>query len=201
MGNKNYKNGFEVVCHEDVLSKPLDWKTPRVIFVNSMSDILHKEIPFDFIKAIFDVIKLTPYHTYQILTKRSDRMALLADQLEWHENIWMGVTVKAQSLEGRIDDLRSIPAHVKFLSLEPLLSPMSNLDLSGIDWVIVGGESGPKCRIMRKEWVESIRNQCAESNVPFFFKQWGGTNKKESGRYLNGRTYSEMPTSFMRRAS
>jgi protein gp37 len=193
MGCKNYNNGFAVTCHPDVLHKPLGWKTPRMIFVNSMSDIFHEKIYLEFIHKIFDTIKMTPHHTYQILTKRSERMAELSKHLEWHDNIWMGVTVASQGLEHRIDNLRSIPAKIKFLSLELLLTELPNLDLIDIDWVIVGGESGPRCRSMQKEWVESIHRQCLQSGVPFFFKQWGGIRKKNAGRKLNGKVYSEMP--------
>lgn len=193
MGNANYANGFDVTTHKNMLIKPLTWKKPRLIFVNSMSDLFHEEIPFEFIKSVFDIMKKASWHTFQVLTKRAENLAELAPQLTWPPNVWMGVTVESKEYLSRVDHLRTIPAAVRFLSLEPLLSPIDNLDLKNIDWVIVGGESGPKARPMMKEWVESLQQQCTDATIPFFFKQWGGTNKKKAGRSLNGKIYSEMP--------
>lgn len=196
MGNRNYINGFEVSLHADTLAKPLTWKKPRLVFVNSMSDLFHEDVPFYFIQSVFEVMKQASWHTFQILTKRADILSRLAEKLEWPANVWMGVTVESERYTSRIDNLRTVPSAVRFLSLEPLLSPLPALDLSCIDWVIVGGESGPGARPMQLMWVESVQAQCANSNVPFFFKQWGGVNKKKTGRLLNGRTYSEMPSRF-----
>ena len=193
MGQQNYANGFNVSLHEHTLELPLRWKKPQTIFVNSMSDLFHEKVPIDFIRSIFDVIKRASWHRFQILTKRSSRLARLAQTLSWPDNVWMGVTVENASYASRVDALRNVPAVVKFLSLEPLLGPMPNLDLTGLHWVIVGGESGPGARPIRPEWVEEIRRKCSDEHVPFFFKQWGGTNKKKAGRTLNGRLYSEMP--------
>ena len=193
MGNQNYANGFELTLHENMLARPLAWKKPSVIFVNSMSDIFHEAVPLDFIQRIFATMRSASWHTFQILTKRSKRLKELANDLEWSSNIWMGVTVESDKYTYRIDNLRFVPSKVRFLSLEPLLSPLPNLDLTNIDWVIVGGESGPKSRPIQKEWVEDIQRQCSESNVPFFFKQWGGVQKKRNGRTLNGKIYSELP--------
>jgi protein gp37 len=193
MGNPNYANGFSVTMHEDALELPLKWRKPQTIFVNSMSDLFHEDIPVEFILRIFDVMCRARWHYFQILTKRSKRMLELSPQLPWMPNIWMGVTVEEQNYTYRIDHLRRTGANVKFLSLEPLLGPISSLRLDGIDWVIVGGESGPKSRPMKKSWVIDIRNQCQEERVPFFFKQWGGVNKKKAGRELEGRTWDEIP--------
>lgn len=194
MGNANYKNGFEVTLHEKMLSKPFEWKKPRLVFVNSMSDLFHEKIPFHFIKSVFSVMKQASWHTFQILTKRSENLLTLAPRLEWPSNVWMGVTVESHEYISRIEHLRSVPAAIRFLSLEPLLSAMPDLELSNIDWVIVGGESGPKSRPMHPEWVRSIRQQCIAASIPFFFKQWGGKNKKKAGRVLDGQTYSGKPT-------
>jgi protein gp37 len=193
MGNPNYANGFAVTLHEHMLSLPLKWRQPRVVFVNSMSDMFHEEVPLDFIRRMFDVMRRASHHTFQALTKRSGRLADLAPKLDWPANVWMGVTVEHADYVGRIDDLRQTGARVKFLSLEPLLGPMPRLDLSGIDWVIVGGESGPHARPMDPDWARDLREQCRRADVPFFFKQWGGTNKKKAGRVLDGRTWDEMP--------
>ena len=193
MGNPSYTNGFSITIHEDMIDLPLKWKKPQTIFVNSMSDLFHEDIPTEFILRIFDVMCRASWHCFQILTKRSERMLELNPQLPWMPNIWMGVTVEAQNYTNRIDHLQRTGANVKFLSLEPLLGPISNLRLNGIDWVIVGGESGPKSRPMKKSWVIDIRSQCQEKRVPFFFKQWGGINKKKAGRELEGRTWDEMP--------
>ncbi len=193
MGQHNYRNGFKLTCHSRSLSLPLNWKKPQMIFVNSMSDLFHEKVPIDFILDVFDVMEKTPHHQYQILTKRAERLAKLSDILPWRENIWMGVTVEAADYKHRIDYLRQTAARVKFLSLEPLLGNLGTLDLEGIDWVIVGGESGIGARPMEAEWVTDIRDQCLNANVPFFFKQWGGKNKKKAGRELHGRTWDEMP--------
>lgn len=193
MGNPSYTNGFNVTLHEEILELPLKWKRPQTIFVNSMSDLFHDDIPIEFIRKVFDVMHRADWHRYQILTKRSERMQELSPLLKWEPHIWMGVTVEASDYIPRIEQLGNTGACVKFLSLEPLLSPMHNLRLEGIDWVIVGGESGPKARPMKKEWAADIRNQCQSAKVPFFFKQWGGVNKKKNGRELDGRTWNETP--------
>ena len=193
MGQPNYRNGFKVTCHPDVLETPMKWKKPQVIFVNSMSDLFHKDIPAQFIDEIFYTMNQTPWHTYQVLTKRSGRLATLASRFNWSSNIWMGVTVEDEDNVKRIDDLRRIPSSVRFLSLEPLLGPLPNLNLEGIDWVIVGGESGPGARPMKKEWAIDIRDQCLKADVPFFFKQWGGVQKKKAGRVLENKTWNDMP--------
>jgi len=193
MGRANYANGFKLTLHEHAIEIPLAWRKPRVIFVNSMSDLFHEDVPFAFIRRVFDVMRRADRHLFQILTKRSARLVELAPSLEWPENVWMGVTVEHADYRARIDDLRGTSAATKFASLEPLLGPVPDLDLSGIDWVIVGGESGPGARPMKKEWVLDIRDQCRAAGAAFFFKQWGGTNKKKSGRVLEGRTYDEWP--------
>ncbi len=193
MGQRNYANGFALTLQEQALELPLRWKKPQVIFVNSMSDLFHKSVPVDFISRVFDVMRRAHWHRFQILTKRSDRLLALNSKLEWQPNIWMGVSVENQDYTFRIDHLRQTGAHTKFLSLEPLLGALPNLDLAGIDWAIVGGESGPGSRAMSESWVTDIRDQCLSANVAFFFKQWGGTNKKRSGRTLEGRTWDEMP--------
>ena len=193
MGQPNYANGFNLTLHEHMLQKPLEWKTPQTIFVNSMSDLFHKNVPVSFILRVFEVMKQAYWHNFQVLTKRADRVLELNDELDWPDNVWMGTSVETQKYTFRIDELRQTDAAVKFLSLEPLLGPLKNLNLSGINWVIVGGESGPGARPMDKQWVIDIRNQCQEAQVPFFFKQWGGVRKKEAGRLLEGRTWDEMP--------
>jgi protein gp37 len=193
MGNPSYSNGFDVTLHEDLLELPLKWKKPQNIFVNSMSDLFHEKIPVEFIKRVFEVMRRADWHRYQILTKRSERMLELSPQLRWAPHIWMGVTVEKQAYDFRIEHLRRTGAAVKFLSLEPLLSPIFYINLDGIDWVIVGGESGPGARPMQKEWAIDIRNQCQDKGVPFFFKQWGGVNKKKAGRELDGRFWNEVP--------
>lgn len=193
MGQTNYSGGFNVAMHEQSLELPLRWKTPHSIFVNSMSDLFHESVPSDFVGRVFCVMNKANWHNYQILTKRSQRLLELASDLQWSSNIWMGVSVETAQFTGRIDDLRRTAAKTKFLSLEPLLGPLSDLNLMGIDWVIVGGESGPGARPMKEGWVIEIRDQCLASHVPFFFKQWGGTNKKKAGRLLQGRTWDEMP--------
>jgi protein gp37 len=193
MGVPKYKNGFELSIHPSVLAEPYSWKESKVVFVNSMSDLFHEEMPFEFIEKVFRVMNENPRHIFQVLTKRADVLAEYAHKLNWTENIWMGVTVESAPYLNRIDILRTIPAFVKFLSLEPLLSPLTGLILDGIDWVIVGGESGAGARPVQKEWVLDIMENCHRSDVPFFFKQWGGMNKKKNGRMLEGKFYSEMP--------
>ena len=193
MGQKKYRNGFAVTCHEDTLDIPLRWKKPRKVFVNSMGDLFHKDVPDEFIHSVFEVMQTADQHQYQVLTKRAERLQQLAPSLPWPENVWMGVTVEDSNNVSRIDCLRTVPASVRFLSIEPLLGPIPNLNLNGIDWVIVGGESGPGAREMREEWVLDIRDQCLRCGVPFFFKQWGGTQKKKAGRILEGRIWDEMP--------
>jgi protein gp37 len=193
MGQSNYANGFKLALQPHMLKVPLRWGTPQTIFVNSMSDLFHKDVPTDYILQVFDIMNRANWHRYQILTKRSQRLQRLSKQLPWQPHIWMGVSVESQAYTFRIDHLRETNAHIKFLSLEPLLGPLENLNLHGINWIIVGGESGPGARLMRREWVVDIRNQCQAAGVPFFFKQWGGTNKKKSGRELDGQTYDEMP--------
>jgi protein gp37 len=193
MGQPNYANGFKLSLHEHALELPLLWKKPQTIFVNSMSDLFHKDVPTEFILRVFDVMHRAYWHRFQILTKRSGRIAELNEQLPWASNIWMGVSVENQNYVNRIDDLRKTDAHVKFLSLEPLLGPLTLLNLSSIDWVIVGGESGPGARPMDRDWVTDIRDQCKKAKVAFFFKQWGGIQKKRNGRELEGRIWNEMP--------
>jgi protein gp37 len=193
MGSLRYEKGFNLTLHEDLLNLPHKWKKPRTIFVNSMSDLFHFQIPLDFVRQVFQTMSDCPRHTFQILTKRSDRLREIAEHLSWTPNIWMGVSVENQDVAFRIDDLREVPASVRFLSIEPLLGPIAQLELEGIHWVIVGGESGPKARMMKREWVEEIRIRCEATNTPFFFKQWGGTRKDLTGRTLNGRTYDDMP--------
>lgn len=193
MGQPNYARGFEVALHEDMLELPLKWKKPQTIFVNSMSDLFHEDVPDDFILRIFDVMNRAKWHRYQVLTKRSARLLKLSPKLDWRPHIWMGVTVENQRCTARIEHLRQTDACLKFLSVEPLLGPVTHLDLTGIDWVIVGGESGPGARPMQPEWVTAIRDQCLTHEVAFFFKQWGGFNKKAAGRTLEGQLWSQMP--------
>jgi protein gp37 len=196
MGQKNYANGFDVTIHPHTLSIPLKWKKPRMIFVNSMSDLFHNDVPVFFIKQIFNIMAEAHWHQFQILTKRAERLADLAQYLTWPKNVWMGVTIESPSYLCRLEYLRNIPASVRFLSLEPLLSAMPDFDLSKIDWVIVGGESGPGARPIRKKWVTDIQENCKIQKIPFFFKQWGGTNKKKTGRLLDGKIISEMPQQY-----
>ena len=199
MGQPKYRNGFKLTLHPETLNEPYSWKKPRVVFVNSMSDLFHKDVPIKFIQDVFRVMKENPYHVFQILTKRPD-VLLYYDRegyLEWTHNIWMGVTVEDDTVLHRIDQLRSTGAKVKFLSCEPLLASLPNLNLSGIDWVIVGGESGRNPRPMKEEWVIEIKEQCLTTGVAFYFKQWGGKNKRKNGRLLLGVQYDEKPiTSF-----
>jgi len=194
MGQPNYTNGFRLTLHPHVLEAPLGWKRPQMIFVNSMSDLFHRDVPTEFVLRVFDVMSRAGWHTFQLLTKRSDRLLELNPELSWPVNVWMGVSVESQDYRFRVDHLRQTGAHVKFLSLEPLLGPLPGLDLRGINWVIVGGESGPGARPLQERWVLDIRDQCHESQAPFFFKQWGGVRKKRAGRLLEGRTWDAMPT-------
>ena len=191
-GGRAKWNG-KIVLDERALEIPLKWKAPKIIFVNSMSDMFHEKIPLKFISRVFNVMRQARHHTFQVLTKRSDRLAEVASELPWPHNVWMGVSVESEEYIGRIDHLRSTPAFIKFLSLEPLLGPLDNLNLSGIDWTIAGGESGPAARPMDPKWVRSIRDQCVSEGVAFHFKQWGGVQKKQAGRILDGRTWDELP--------
>jgi protein gp37 len=193
MGQPNYRNGFEVTLQPRMLELPLKWKRPQRIFVNSMSDLFHEDVPLDYIQRVFDVMRRAHWHRFQILTKRADRLADLDPELDWPPNVWMGVSVENLDHVDRIDHLRRTRARVKFLSLEPLLGPLPGLNLRGIDWAIVGGESGPGARPVEESWILGIRDQCREAGVAFFFKQWGGLNKKKTGRLLEGRTWDEMP--------
>jgi protein gp37 len=194
MGLEKYRDGFKITLQPDALQIPYSWKKSKVVFVNSMSDLFHPEVPLDYIKKVFRVMNETPQHKYQVLTKRAEILALYSNELNWTGNIWMGVSVENSKVLDRIQYLKSTGAKIKFLSCEPLLSALPNLELNGIDWVIVGGESGRgKIRPMHENWVLDIQQQCSDNKVPFFFKQWGGTNKKKSGRTLNGQTYDELP--------
>lgn len=196
MGQPNYSNGFRLTLHPEALDLPLRWRKPQTVFVNSMSDLFHDTVPANFIHDVFDVMKRADWHRFQVLTKRSDRLLALSPELPWPSNIWMGVSVENEDYTFRIDQLRKTCARIKFLSLEPLLGPLSEIDLSQIDWVIVGGESGPGARPMNPSWVSSIRDRCQDAGVPFFFKQWGGFRKKRAGRELEGRTWDEMPAAL-----
>ena len=194
MGQEKYADGFKIIrTHESELTRPFTWRKPTTVFVNSMSDLFHVNVPLPFIKRVFDTMNQTPRHTYQVLTKRAELLEEFSPELTWTDNIWMGVSVEDSRVRHRIEGLRNCGAKTKFLSLEPLLGELPDLDLTGIHWVIVGGESGRKPRPMKEEWVEDIRKQCEAAGVAFFFKQWGGRNKKAAGRELNGRTYDEMP--------
>jgi len=193
MGQTKYANGFCLTLHGEALQAPLRLKTPQMIFVNSMSDLFHEDVPVEFIQRAFRVMKQASWHTFQVLTKRSSRLAELSEKLEWPDNIWMGVSVENSDYTYRIDDLRTTGATTKFLSLEPLLGPLADLDLDGISWVIVGGESGPGARQMDPAWATDIRDQCLDKGIPFFFKQWGGVQKKKAGRELDGRTWDQFP--------
>jgi protein gp37 len=193
MGQSNYAKGFKLTLQSHMLEIPLRWRKPQTIFVNSMSDLFHKDVPLEYIHQVFEVMRRAHWHRFQVLTKRAKRLSQVASELPWASNIWMGVSVEDVAQRHRIDALRNIGARVKFLSLEPLLGPLHDLDLSGIHWVIVGGESGPNARPVEPEWVIDIRDQCRHARVPFFFKQWGGRNKKKTGRVLQGRTWDQMP--------
>ena len=199
MGQPKYRDGFKVRVHPECLAMPLEKRKPTLYFVNSMSDLFHDEVPEDFIRQVFGVMQQCPQHTFQVLTKRSERLRQLAPKLTWTDNIYMGVTVETSDYYGRIDDLRSTPAKVKFLSLEPLLSSITNIPLVDIDWVIVAGESGPKARPMQAEWVREVRDKCVQTEIPFFFKQWGGKGKlnKERGRLLDGQMWDEKPMAYV----
>ncbi|HOS00120.1 MAG TPA: phage Gp37/Gp68 family protein [Prolixibacteraceae bacterium] len=195
MGQEKYKNGFRLTLHPETLREPYLWKKPKMIFVNSMSDLFHKDVPVDYIQNIFNVIKDNPHHVFQVLTKRADILRYYDSEgfLEWPHNLWMGVTVENADVIYRIDHLRNTGARVKFLSCEPLLTAIPDMNLQNIDWVIVGGESGRTPRPIKPEWVEQIKLQCQNHNTAFYFKQWGGTNKKKNGRLLDGKEYNEMP--------
>jgi len=196
MGTRGYENGFEVTLHPHALEKPLKMKKPQVIFVNSMSDIFHDKIPDEYIIKIFEIMNKAHWHTFQVLTKRPKRLKKIVDKLKWTKNIWMGVTVEANEYVDRVDYLRNCPANIKFLSIEPLVDSVDKLDYTGIDWVIVGGESGYGARVLQKEWVIEVKEKCLKFNIPFFFKQWGGVNKKKAGRLLEGKIYDDMPKIF-----
>jgi len=198
MGSPRYADGFAVALHEDLLQLPVRWRQPRLVFVNSMSDLFHEAVPYAFIRQVFATMARCPHHHFQILTKRADRLVALAPTLDWTSNVWMGVTVESQDYVDRVDALRQVPAAVRFLSLEPLLGPICRLNLGGIHWVIVGGESGPGARPMESKWVEPIHHQCVGAGVPFFFKQWGGVQKRRAGRLLFGRTFDERPLAVER---
>jgi protein gp37 len=193
MGQPNYRNGFVVTLHPQLLEAPLSWKKPRRVFVNSMSDLFHDDVPLSFIRQIFDVMGRAHWHEFQVLTKRAERLEQVSHRLKWPSNIWMGVSVENSDYRFRVAHLRRTDAVVKFLSLEPLLGPLPDLDLQGIHWVIVGGESGPGSRPMEESWVLDLHRQCLRASVPFFFKQWGGVFKKRTGRTLEGRTWDEFP--------
>ncbi len=194
MGQQRYRNGFKLTLQPEALDEPYKWKKPRIVFVNSMSDLFHEKVPLGFIREVFSVMNDNKRHTFQILTKRSERLRELAPLLDWSKNIWMGVTIENNDYINRADDLRTINAAIKFLSLEPLLGPVPELDLKGIDWVIVGGESGPRARPMQEQWVLDIKKKCDNKHkIPFFFKQWGGVNKKKTGRLLQGKTWDHYP--------
>ena len=195
MGLRSYRNGFALTLQPQALEAPLRWRRPRAIFVNSMSDLLHQGVPTAYIEAVFDVMRRAHWHRFQVLTKRSERLVRLGRRLDWPANVWMGVSVESERYRFRIDHLRETSARVRFLSLEPLLGPLPDLDLAGIGWAIVGGESGPGARPMQRAWVTDVRDQCRRAGVPFFFKQWGGVHKKRAGRLLDGVTWDELPAS------
>jgi protein gp37 len=201
MGQANYRNSFQLTLHPHMLDLPLHWRQPRMIFVNSMSDLFHQDVPFDFILKVFGVMQRASQHCFQVLTKRSERLAQLSAQLPWPDNVWMGVTVENADYAFRIDHLKQTAATVKFISFEPLLGPVSQVNLDDINWAIVGGESGPDARPMQPEWVTDIRDRCLAAGIPFFFKQWGGVNKKANGRTLDNRTWDEKPPLAVRRES
>ena len=209
MGQPNYVKGFKLTLHEHTLELPLKWKKPLVagiaqqarkplkVFVNSMSDLFHEDVPLEFIQKVFGIMRRASWHLFQVLTKRSQRLLELNQEIDWPPNVWMGVSVENQDYAFRIEHLRQTDAQVRFLSLEPLLGPLPDLDLGGIDWVIVGGESGPRARPIKEAWVIDIRDQCLAANIPFFFKQWGGLRKKRTGRVLQGRTWDDMPNYYL----
>jgi protein gp37 len=193
MENPRYVNGFGVTLHQDLVDLPKRWREPRLIFVNSMSDLFHEQVPIEFVKQLFATMRACPQHTFQILTKRSERLRKLAPNLEWSRNIWMGVSVEDARVLSRVDDLRGVPAWIRFLSCEPLIGSLAGIELANIHWVIVGGESGPGAREMKIDWIREIFRACRKQKVPFFFKQWGGVRKDLTGRTLRGKTYDEMP--------
>jgi protein gp37 len=199
MGQIRYRKGFKVTLQPDVMNVPLHWKRPRMIFVNSMSDLFHKDVPDEYIAECFAVMELASQHTFQVLTKRPERAAELAADLFWPSNVWMGTTVENTDFVQRIESLVKIPAAVRFLSLEPLLGPIPKLPLQGIHWVIAGGESGPEARPMESSWVFQIRDECLKNGVPFFFKQWGGVQKSKKGRLLENQIWDEMPLAWSRK--
>jgi protein gp37 len=198
MGQPRYRNGFALTLHEDQMSAPLRWRRPRRIFVNSMSDLFHEDVPIEYIRRVFSVMAEAHWHVFQVLTKRSARLAETAPLLDWPPNVWQGVSVENRRFAFRADHLRAVPAAVRFLSCEPLLGPLTALDVAGIDWVIAGGESGPGHRPVRAEWLADLRDRCASAGVPFFFKQWGGARPKSGGRELDGRTWDEWPVPQLR---
>lgn len=193
MGNIRYKNGFQPTVHEDLIDLPFQWKTPKRVFVNSMSDIFHEQIPDKYILQIFETMNQCQQHEFQVLTKRPERLSSLNDKIVWTDNIWMGVTIESDKYLNRADMLRNCGARIKFISAEPLLSRLNNLNLTDIDWLIVGGESGPHCRPIKKEWVEELLDLAKDNNTAFFFKQWGGFNKKKNGKLINGKIYQDYP--------
>jgi protein gp37 len=193
MGSMRYLDGFQVKLQYDLVELPMRWKSPRTVFVNSMSDLFHPDVPVDFIRSVFDTMRECPRHQFQVLTKRAERLVELAPHLEWSPNIWMGVSIENQKYAYRSRLLASVPATIRFLSIEPMLGPIHDLPLQGIHWAIVGGESGHKARVMERSWVQEVFRQCRTAEVPFFFKQWGGVQKHRTGRTLFGRTYDEMP--------
>jgi protein gp37 len=193
MGQPNYAKGFKLAMHDHVLELPLKWKKPQTIFVNSMSDLFHKDVKEEFIQKVFDVMNRAPWHNFQVLTKRAERLAELSDRLPWSKNIWMGVSIENGEYKSRIDCLRYTSANVKFISFEPLIGAVGKVNLKKIDWAIVGGESGPGARYMDPQWATDLRDQCVKQKVPFFFKQWGGINKKKTGRKLEGKYWNQMP--------
>ena len=193
MGQKRYVSGFRVTTHADLLEKPLHWAKPRLVYVSFMGDLFHDEVPDEFIERVFDVMVRSPQHRFHLLTKRPERLAAMSSRLPWPAKVWAGVTVEDAAHRGRADWLRQTGAAVKYLVLEPLLGPVDAIDLSGIDWVILGGESGPGARPVHIDWVRSVRDQCLDAGVPFYFKQWGGVRRKETGRELDGRLWSERP--------
>lgn len=197
MGQERYRDGFQLTLQPDLVELPLRWKTPKMIFVNSMSDLFHRDVPLEYIQRCFTTMKRASWHTFQVLTKRADRLAAVARDLDWPPNVWMGVSVENGDCVDRIDFLRTVPAAIRFLSLEPLLGPLPNLDLTDIHWVIVGGESGPGARPMESAWVTDLRDQCQSANVPFFFKQWGGVQKSRTGRELEGRVWTQFPPALL----
>ena len=193
MENNTYKNGFKVTLHEELLEKPLKWRQPQMVFVNSMGDLFHEDVPVSFIFDTFKIMKQAEWHTFQVLTKRTKRLKELSKEIEWPKNVWIGVTIESEEYVSRLNDILDTDAYIQFISFEPLLSQIKNICFKGINWVIVGGESGPKSRTMKKEWVFDIYEQCKTDNIPFFFKQWGGFHKKKNGRLFQNKVWNEMP--------